>query len=238
MNIFGFSTLDWLAVATFLLCWMGYTRVAIVVSRRTPALSSVLHQRRKTWMANARTETRQQQSYDILAIGIFERNVAFFASTSLVIIAGLLTVLGSSEKVSNVLASVSFAVDSSLVQIQFKIFVLILLFVHAFFKFCWSMRCYSFLVTMVGALPYLGVADVEQDPIKKATVDDWSERSAGILSSAAHHFNLGLRVYYFALAVLAWFISPLFFLFSNLIVVAVLYRRDFKSAVLNNLQLD
>lgn len=223
----AFTSMDWIAVAIFLLCWMGYTRVAIVVSRRTPALASVLHKQRERWMLNAQTEVRQRQSHDILAIGMFERSVSFFASTSLIIIAGLLTVLGSSEKVANVIASLHFAAEAPLIQIQFKLLLLIFLFVHAFFKFCWSMRCYSFLVTMIGAMPNVG----DESALDK----DWSIRASHVLSSAAHHFNLGLRVYYFALAVLAWFISPEMFLVASLLVVAVLYRRDFKSNVLNNL---
>ena len=227
----AFTPMDWIAAAIFLLCWMGYTRVAIIVSRTTPALSSVLHKQRERWMLNALTEVRQRQSHDILAVGIFERSVSFFASSSLLIIAGLLTVLGSSEKVANVIASLHFAVDAPLIQIQFKLLLLIFLFVHAFFKFCWSMRCYNFLLTIIGAMPNLNDEDVLSD----AERSDWSARAAGILSSAAHHFNLGLRVYYFSLAVLAWFISPVMFLIASLVVVAVLYRRDFKSNVLNNL---
>jgi len=226
----AFTALDWIAVAIFLLCWMGYTRVAIIVSRRTPALASVLHKQRERWMLNAQTEVRQRQSHDILAIGMFERSVSFFASTSLIIIAGLLTVLGSSEKVATVIASLHFAAEAPLIQIQFKLLLLIFLFVHAFFKFCWSMRCYSFLVTMIGAMPNL-----DDEKTGDAERMDWSSRASQILSSAAHHFNLGLRVYYFALAVLAWFISPEMFLIASILVVAVLYRRDFKSNVLSNL---
>ena len=227
----AFTIVDWIAFAIFLLCWMGYTRVAIIVSRRTPALSSVLHKQRERWMLNALTEVRQRQSHDILAIGMFERSVSFFASTSLIIIAGLLTVLGSSEKVADVISSLHFATEAPLIQIQFKLLLLIFLFVHAFFKFCWSMRCYSFLVTMIGAMPNVKEGQSTEGDESK----DWSERAAGVLSSAAHHFNLGLRIYYFALAVLAWFISPVLFLIASVAVMAVLYRRDFKSNVLSNL---
>ena len=231
LTLLAFTPLDWMAFAVFLLCWMGYTRAAINMSRSTPALATALHNQRERWMLNAFTEVRQRQSHDILAIGIFERSVAFFASTSLIIIAGLLTVLGTSEKVASVINSLHFAAEVPILQIQFKLLLLIFLFVHAFFKFCWSMRCYSFLVTMLGAIPSLK----EEDSLEENKRKEWSNRAAGVLSSAAHHFNLGLRVYYFALAVLAWFISPVLFLVASLVVVAVLYRRDFKSNVLNNL---
>ena len=187
-------------------------------------------------MLNAVSVDRAETARDIISVSIFERSVAFFASTSILILAGLLTVLGSSEKVATVLSSLHFVSDAVTEQIQIKIILIILLFIHAFFKFCWSMRCYGFLATMMGAAPlqYHKKVDGEQEP--SAEIIQWSKRAAGIMSSAAHHFNLGLRAYYFALAVLAWFIGPIFFILANLIVVAVLYRRDFKSYVLENLQ--
>src|SRR5690606_41250626 len=52
---------------------------------------------------------------------------------------------------------------------------------------------------------------------------------------AAHSFNLGLRSYYFALAMLSWFINPWVFMAITAGVVYVLYRREFKSEVLGEL---
>jgi uncharacterized membrane protein len=232
-----FSLLDWLAIPIFLICWLGYTPYAINRSRKHPALSKALDIQRKQWMLNAVYIYRAETPRDILSVGIFERSVAFFASTSLVIVAGLLTVIGNSEKVANVLASMHFISDVATSQIQLKILLLILIFVYAFFKFCWSMRCYSFLTTMLGAIPVLHDTDIPKELPKEVSpkIDSWAERAAGIMSSAAHHFNLGLRAYYFALAVLAWFVHPGFFILANLVVVGVLYRRDFKSFVLQNL---
>lgn len=231
-----FSVLDWVACFVFLCSWIGYTRYAIHKSRTTPTLSSVLHSHREQWMLNAVSVVRAETARDIISVGIFERSVAFFASTTILILAGLLTVLGSSEKVASVLASLHFVSDAVAEQIQLKIVLIILLFVHAFFKFCWSMRCYGFLATMLGAVPteFLKVADGEQNLTTE--MQAWSKRAAAIMTSAAHHFNLGLRAYYFALAVLAWFVHPLLFILANITVVAVLYRRDFKSYVLENLQ--
>jgi uncharacterized membrane protein len=49
-------------------------------------------------------------------------------------------------------------------------------------------------------------------------------------------FNDGLRAYYFAFAVVGWFISPLVFFLATVGVLAILYRREFKSDVLAVLQ--
>ena len=42
-------------------------------------------------------------------------------------------------------------------------------------------------------------------------------------------FNLGLRAYYFGMALLAWFIHPVAFAAASVWVVLVLYRREFSS---------
>ena len=53
--------------------------------------------------------------------------------------------------------------------------------------------------------------------------------AARVIDLAGLSYNHGLRAYYFALSVLAWFISPYLFFLSTSFVVAVLYRREFKS---------
>lgn len=235
MDLFTIADLHWADIAAFvvfLLCWTGYSRYAVRKARTKPALSSTLHSHRKMWMLRVIERQAFNRSPDMIALGTLERSVSFFASTTLVIIAGLLTLLGASEKALGILSTVSFAVEQSVLLWEIKVLLLLLMFVHAFFKFCWSMRCYSFLVVMMG-----GVPDTEPEQRDPERMEQWSSCAANVLSGAAHHYNLGLRTYYFALAVLAWFIGPWYFLVSSLLVVAVLYRRDFRSAVLESLQL-
>jgi uncharacterized membrane protein len=232
----NFSVLDWLSCLVFFLCWVGYTRYAITAGKSKPNLSSALHLQREQWMLNALSLNRLETPRDILSIGMFERSVAFFASTSILILAGLLTVLGSSEKVATVLASVHFVNDVVVEQIQVKLLLLILIFVHAFFKFSWSMRSYGFMVTTLGAAPLHFAKESCDNPVPSKDALEWANSSAKIVSSASQHFNLGLRAYYFALAILTWFIHPILFILSSICVVAVLYRRDFKSYALGNLE--
>ncbi|MGH1540375.1 MAG: DUF599 domain-containing protein [Arenicella sp.] len=222
---------DILAFLVFLLCWTGYSRYAVAKAKVQPALSSMLHKHRQQWMLRVIARKHDTRSPDMIGLGTLERSVSFFASTSLIVIAGLLTLLGATEEVTAVLASLSFVVEQSLLVIEIKVLFLILMFVYGFFKFCWAMRCYSFLVIMLG-----GVPEMTPDNYDQEQVDNWSNRAANVLSGAAHHFNLGLRTYYFALAVLAWFIGPWYFVVASILVVAVLYRRDFKSAVLESLR--
>jgi len=53
---------------------------------------------------------------------------------------------------------------------------------------------------------------------------------------AAETFNDGLRAYYMAFAVIAWFVSPWALLAATAGVLVVLYRREFGSQVLQVLE--
>jgi uncharacterized membrane protein len=58
---------------------------------------------------------------------------------------------------------------------------------------------------------------------------------ARVVWLAIYNFNLGLRAYYFSLALLTWFVHPLVFVVASSWVVAVLYRREFRSRTLKAL---
>jgi uncharacterized membrane protein len=58
------------------------------------------------------------------------------------------------------------------------------------------------------------------------------ERLARIASASAKHFNRGIRAYYFGLAALSWFVDPFSFMLLSAWVVLVLYRREFRSRLL------
>ena len=59
-----------------------------------------------------------------------------------------------------------------------------------------------------------------------------------MLSLAAEAFTDGLRAYYLAFAVVAWFSSAWTFVAATALVVWVLYRREFHSEVLQALRPD
>ena len=49
--------------------------------------------------------------------------------------------------------------------------------------------------------------------------------------------NRGLRSFYFAIAVLAWFIDPWLFIIATGWVVIVMYRREYRSEVVQVLNM-
>lgn len=89
------------------------------------------------------------------------------------------------------------------------------------------MRHFNYLSIMIGAAP------------ASDALPEWSktfaERAAKVSSKATNTFNRGLRAYYFGLAFLSWFLHPLVFILATVLVVGVLYRREFKSGMLREL---
>ena len=122
-----------LAVAWFALCWLGYARYAIWKGRDTPCLASVLHLYREDWMR--RLLLRDNRIADANVIGNLERNASFFASSTLIILAGILTVLGSTENAVAVLAELPFVQAVSREISELKLICVATVFIYAFFTF-------------------------------------------------------------------------------------------------------
>ncbi len=214
-----------LAVLWFVICWVGYTRYAQVKGRTTPCLASVLHLYREDWMR--RMLLRDNRIADANVIGNLERNASFFASSTLIILAGILTVLGASDRAVSLLADLPFVQAASRGLSEVKLLSLGVVFVYAFFTFSWCMRQYNFAAVLVGSAPMIGERHVTEQERKA-----FAERTARVISMAAHQFNQCLRAYYFGMATLAWFINPWFFMLVTAGVVLVLYHREFHSDVL------
>lgn len=214
------------AVVWFVICWLGYTRYATWRARDTACLASVMHLYREDWMR--RLLLRDNRIADASVIGNLERNASFFASSTLIILAGVLTVLGSSDRAVSLLQDLPLVQPASRELSELKLICLAMVFVYAFFTFSWCMRQYNFAAVLVGSAPLIGERDVSELERKA-----FASRAARVVSMAANQFNLGLRAYYFGLATLGWFINPWFFMALTAGVVVVLYHREFHSDVLN-----
>lgn len=186
---------------------------------------STMHDYRLQWMQEMLC--RDVRIVDSNIVSTLARSVGFFASTTIFILTGLLAVLGAIDTAMEVVGGLRYAVKSSREVWEVKLFVLLLVFIYAFFKFTWSMRHFNFLSVMIGAAP-----DSHALPVWS---DRFAERAAKVSSSATNTFNRGLRAYYFGLAYLSWFLHPLLFIVATTLVVGVLYRREFLSDVLRDL---
>ncbi|KAA0875167.1 DUF599 domain-containing protein [Nitrincola tapanii] len=223
------NRLNLLALAWFLICFKGYMYYARVQSYVTPCLASVLHMYRTEWMR--RMMTRDNRIADTTAIANLERSVSFFASTTILVMAGILTVMSSTEQAINLIEDIPFALAATKQEWELKLLVMLMLFVFAFFKFTWSLRQYGFASVMVGSAP------LPTEELSEREREAHAARVAKMTSMAANSFNLGLRSYYFSIAVLGWLVNPWLFMILSAVVVLVLYRREFSSSTLKTLMM-
>ncbi len=226
----GFEQVHWLnllALGWFLICLNGYSRYSRIKSATTPCLVNVLHLYRIDWMR--RLLQREVRVADIAAIANLERSVAFFASSTLILLAGLLTVFSASVQAINLLSEFPLVVETTLMEWELKLLVMTGLFIYAFFKFTWSLRQYGFASVLIGSAP------VHDAPNCEAECEAFIHGAAKMETMAANNFNMGLRTYYFSLALLGWVINPWVLILMSTGVVYVLYQREFRSSTLQTL---
>lgn len=222
---------DWLALFCFLALWGGYAWFARVWGPRKGSLIQTTNRYRRYWMQQA--IQRDPRMLDGLITQTLSSTPAFFSSTSILVIGGLFALLGTTDKAAELVSEIPFAQPTSLVVFEFKVLVLVGIFVYAFFRFSWCMRQYTFVALVIGAMP-----SPEDFASGKFDQKQYAERAGAMVGAAAETFNDGLRAYYFSFAAIAWFFSPLAMVVATGVVVSVLYTREFRSEVLHILRED
>jgi uncharacterized membrane protein len=217
--------LELASLVWFLICWLGYSLYSQHAADKRPCLSNTLDLYRTDWMRVMLS--RENRISDASVVGNLERNGAFFASSCLLILAGIITALGYTQQVMEVFSTMPFGTLPSRPVFEMRMILLMVIFIYAFFKFTWSMRTYNFLAVLIGAAPLAG--DTKASP---AARDAFARSAATVCNQAGDAFNLGLRSYYYALAVVAWFVHPVAFIGASTLIVIILYRREFRSDAL------
>jgi uncharacterized membrane protein len=219
--MFPFTLLDWIALALFGACWLVYsTIVDRVPSIRARSVIAAMDEHRRRWMRA--TLARENRIADMAAIGNLMNTTGFLATTSILILGGLVALLGASDLGQRVVAALPWASVPSQLLWEIKIGLLLLIFVNAFFELTWALRQFNYGSILVGAM-----SSEPRDPAGPAQAD----AAARVLNRAARHFTTGLRSYYFGLAALAWIVHPLALAAASLFVLWELHRREFRSEV-------
>lgn len=229
MNLFSsiFSVLpwqDWAALLWFGCAWIGYAWFARRQSKDQHSLLVLTNRERRNWML-ASTH-RDNRVLDGVVVQSLSASPSFFASTTILIIGGLLATLGTSEKANLLVREIPFAANTSATIFDLKLLILLGVFIYAFFRFTWSQRVYSFGALLVGSAP------AHDKFVDEAHRVAYADRAGQLMALAAETFNDGLRAYFMAFAVVAWLASPLAFAIASAGLVWALYRREFKSDVL------
>jgi uncharacterized membrane protein len=142
---------DWVALVLFFPAWAGYAMFARQRVGKRPTILAATNRVRRQWMLQ--TTYREQRVLDGVVIQNLSTSPSFFASTTILIIGGLLAVLGTADKASELIRDLPFAARTSALVFDLKLMLLLAIFVYAFFRFTWSMRQYTFGALLIAAAP-------------------------------------------------------------------------------------
>ena len=162
---------------------------------------------------------REIRLVDANIITGLQQATSFFASTALLAVGagfGLLTaadtIIGAFEQ-----SVVHVQIDRSTFYV--KTAVLMGLYAYAFFKFGWAYRLFNYSAVMLAATPEAG----------KPGAEEAAQSVAEMNIAAASQFTHGLRAFFLAIAILAWFITWWTFLIAASVVMFALANRQFNS---------
>jgi len=227
MNNIYLPVYDILAFTVFIVGWVSYSIYTDQMAKARRPVAVVMDDYRLRWME--RMLERENRMPDVNIAVSFVRVSMMFASTSILFLAGSLAMLGQIEEVREIIAGLAYARPASRILMEVQLFILTAIFVYAFFKFIWAIRLFDNMLILLGAAPQAEDCD---DRIKK----EYPRHMAQVVSRANFNLNRGQRAYTFGLGLLPWFLHPLLLVGSTLIVIAVLYRRDFRSVSLRALE--
>ena len=209
--------LDFAADGTIVVCWFLIGWMIEHPGARRPSVTILMSERRRDWMKVF--VTRDPRIFDSQILGGLRQGTAFFASTCLLAIGGVLALVGNTAPLQGVAAEVSEMPVPVLIW-QLKLGLVALFLTNAFLKFVWANRVFGYCAVMMAAVP--------NDPGDPATYPR-AAQAAELNIRAAINFNRGLRGMYFALGALAWLLGAVALIIATVIVVWIVWSREFAS---------
>ncbi|MDP3738661.1 MAG: DUF599 domain-containing protein [Hyphomonadaceae bacterium] len=209
--------LDGGALAFFLTGWwfLGWLIDSSPWHKHT--LSAAMKTQRREWMRQM--AARQVRLVDANIITGLQQATSFFASTALLAVGAGFGLLTAADTIIDAFEQSVAHVQIDRAAFYIKTALLMALYAYAFFKFGWAYRVFNYSAVMLAATP-----EAEQPGAEEA-----AEQVAEMNIVAAGQFTHGLRAFFLAIAVLAWFISPWAFAGATVVIVFALTNRQFNS---------
>lgn len=206
------SAMVLLFVAWFSIGWMTERPPA-----GKPSVSVLMVRFRREWMMHF--ITRENRIFDGNVLTSLREGTAFFASTCMIAIGGILALIGNTDRLEGLAAELVQERAAGMLW-QFKLLVTMFFVVNAFLKFVWAHRLFGYCAIMMAAVP----SDADHP-----MAHDRAVQAAELNITAARSFNSGLRSVYFALGSLGWLAGPWTLILGTAIVLFVTWRREFAS---------
>lgn len=217
-QVIPLTTSDLAGILFFAALWAFYGAAVGGHVFHRPSLNVAMNRQRRIWIETmARRELRM---IDTSILSGLQTGTGFFASTSLFALGGCFALIGQSQQVLGVLSEIPFIQAPERGVFEFKIIGLSCLVAYSFFKFAWSYRLFNYCSILFGAVPPASEIDGDRKTFEAAI-----NRAARMNILAGRHFNAGLRGIFFSIGYLGWFIGPLIFALTSVLVVIVLLRR-------------
>lgn len=187
-------------------------------SKTQPSVTRLMSQYRREWMLAFLD--REPRIFDAQILTSLRQSTAFFASSSLIAIGGLLALMGGPDRLVELTQTLTQSETATALKVQLKLSFVVLFLVHAFLKFVWANRLFGYCAVIMASVP-----NDPSDPISGPRANMAGE----INVRAALNFNRGLRSVYFALASLTWVAGHFVLIAALCITLWVLWSREFSS---------
>jgi uncharacterized membrane protein len=209
--------LDGGALAFFLAAWwfLGWLIDMSPLHKRT--LSAAMKAQRREWMRQM--AHRQVRLVDANIITGLQQATSFFASTALLAVGAGFGLLTAADTIIRAFEESFVHLEIDRAAFYVKTAILMGLYAYAFFKFGWAYRLFNYSAVMLAATPEAGEPGAEEAAAAVAEMN----------IAAAGQFTHGLRAFFLAIAVLAWFITWWAFGVATLVIVFALANRQFNS---------
>lgn len=206
-----------IAIAFLFGTWLAYPLILRLFG--IAPLNTQLMVARRKWVNEI--SNRSGNPFDAILLGHITNSVAFFGSATLIVLAGIFTIVVHIESIHNTVTNLHFIDPVSLELFALMYGLLASVLIVCFFSFTYALRQLLYSIALIGALPESASAS--------EAYEDLTSDTTTVLTQALKTFNFGIRGYYYAMASMCLFVSPMLCIIATSIVTAILIYRQVKS---------
>ena len=208
------TLLHTIAISCVFVGWFAYPVVLRLFG--LGPLNSQLGLVRHQWVTEI--ANRSGNPFDAILLGHLVHSVAFFGSATLIVLAGLFSIVLNLEAIHETVTALEFFDTSSLQLFALEYALVASVLTICFFSFTYSLRKILYSIALIGALPDKSKDDPKFEELVHCTTT--------VVTEALKTFNFGIRGYYYAVASLFLFISPEASIAATFIATVILIYRQ------------
>ena len=212
-----FSLLDLIAILMMFTSWFAYPWILKLVG--IAPLNSQLGVARKHWVEQI--ASRAGNPFDAILLGHVVHSVAFFGSATLIVLAGIFSIFVKLDDIYQALSGFEMIRSTSFGLFIVIYSILAIVLTVCFFSFTYTLRKLLYSLALIGALP--------DKPESEQQLAEMVSETTVVITESLKTFNFGIRGYYYAIACIALFVSPLACIATTLIITVVLVFRQLKT---------